>query len=45
VIEQVLGQTLVGAALVDGREINLANIFHRVLLSTLPLIRTFPFGV
>jgi len=38
VIEQILGQALVGAALVDGREINRANVFHGVLLLTSPLI-------
>jgi len=38
VIEQILGQSLVGAALIDGREINPANVFHGILLSTSPLI-------
>ena len=34
VIEQILGQGLVGAALVDGRKINRAYVFHGVLLPT-----------
>ena len=38
VVEQILGHALVGAALGDGREINRANVFHGVLLSTSPWI-------
>jgi hypothetical protein len=38
VIEQILGQALVGATLVDTREINHANVFHGLLLSISSLI-------
>ena len=38
VIEQLLGQALIGAALFDGLEINHANIFHWNLLSKITLV-------